>query len=207
MPAPAHFGLLSMLSEQPRTLSELAVAAGRQPADDVELDQRDGRARLGAARARRTAIGRVVMIEVTADRPRRARARRPRRRSAPGRRARAARSAVAAAAARRPRQSCARCSLAATASAAVVPSRRPRVGDANYRFDRPVPSGGVSLAIGSASCTSDDRADRGDMLVVYVAIALTSQRRTASQEPRCRQEHPHCIGVVLVGAAVVAANF
>ena len=55
LPAPAHFGLLSILSVRPRMLSDLGVAPGRQPADHVELDQRDGRARLGAARRRRKA--------------------------------------------------------------------------------------------------------------------------------------------------------
>ena len=50
MPAPAHFGLLSILSVRPRMLTRPRLAAGRQPADDVQLDQRDGRARLGAAR-------------------------------------------------------------------------------------------------------------------------------------------------------------
>ena len=53
MPAPAHFGLLSMLSERPRMLTELAVAAGRQPADDVEFDQRDGRSAAGSGGTRR----------------------------------------------------------------------------------------------------------------------------------------------------------
>ena len=50
MPAPAHFGLLSILAVRPRMLTELAVDSGRQPADDVELDHRDGGTRLGAAR-------------------------------------------------------------------------------------------------------------------------------------------------------------
>ena len=49
MPAPAHFGLLTVLGGQPRTLTELAQAAGRQPADHVEFDLDDGRERLGEA--------------------------------------------------------------------------------------------------------------------------------------------------------------
>ena len=57
LPAPAHFGLLTMLSEQPRTLTELAVAPGRQPADDVELDQRDGASAAGCGGRRRRRTG------------------------------------------------------------------------------------------------------------------------------------------------------
>ena len=37
LPAPAHFPLLHVLSERPRTLSELAALPGRQPAQHVQI--------------------------------------------------------------------------------------------------------------------------------------------------------------------------
>ena len=96
LPAPAHFGLLSILSEQPRTLTELAALQG------VSLPTMSNSISAMVERGwvRRTAPDedrRVVIIEVTATGQRRARARRPLRRSPPRRGARAARRAVAAA--------------------------------------------------------------------------------------------------------------
>ena len=55
MPAPAHFGLLIDPQRPAAHAHRARGAPGRQPADDVELDQRDGGARLGAARPRPTA--------------------------------------------------------------------------------------------------------------------------------------------------------
>ena len=103
MPAPAHFGLLSMLSVRPRMLTDLASLQGVSlptMSNSISAMVERGWVRRDAPDGDR----RVVMIEVTADRPRRARARQPRRGGAPGRSARAARPAGAAAAVRRPRR-------------------------------------------------------------------------------------------------------
>ena len=102
MPAPAHFGLLSMLSAQPRTLTELAALQG------VSLPTMSNSISAMVERGwvRRTAPEGPARRDDRGDahRPRRARARRTVRRGAPGRGARAARSAVAAPAAGRPRR-------------------------------------------------------------------------------------------------------
>ena len=103
MPAPAHFGLLSLLSVRPRMLSDLASLQGVSlptMSNSISAMVERGWVRREAPDGDR----RVVMIDVTADRPRRARARQQSRRSAPRRRARAARSPVAAASDRRARR-------------------------------------------------------------------------------------------------------
>lgn len=65
MPAPAHFGLLSMLGEQPRTLTELALLQGvslpTMSNSISTLEQRGWVTRSSPARDRR-----VVLIEITA---------------------------------------------------------------------------------------------------------------------------------------------
>ena len=103
MPAPAHFGLLSILSVRPRMLTELASLQGVSlptMSNSISAMVERGWVRRAAPDGDR----RVVMIEVTptgrAALERVGRARR----GAPGRRARAARSAGAAAAAGRPRR-------------------------------------------------------------------------------------------------------
>src|SRR4029079_11056917 len=64
LPAPAHFGLLMKLSEQPRTLTELAVLCGVSPptmSNSVSaLVQRGWVRRSAPARDRR-----LVILEVT----------------------------------------------------------------------------------------------------------------------------------------------
>ena len=49
MPAPAHFGLLSILSARAAHAHRAGGAPGREPADDVDLHHRDGGSRLGPA--------------------------------------------------------------------------------------------------------------------------------------------------------------
>ena len=96
MPAPAHFGLLSILSVRPRKLTDLASAQG------VSLPTMSNSISAMAERGwvRRTAPEgdrRVAMIEVTATRTCGARARQPLGGGAPVGSARAARPAGAAA--------------------------------------------------------------------------------------------------------------
>ena len=58
LPAPAHFGLLSMLSAQPTSTDAHGTGgpSGRQPPDDVQLHHRAGRSGAGSSeRAARTA--------------------------------------------------------------------------------------------------------------------------------------------------------
>jgi DNA-binding MarR family transcriptional regulator len=66
LPAPAHFGLLSMLAEHPRTLTELAVLQGVSlptMSNSVSAMAQRGWVRRAAAPARDR---RVVVVEVTA---------------------------------------------------------------------------------------------------------------------------------------------
>ena len=66
LPAPAHFGLLSMLAEHPRTLTELALLQGVSlptMSNSVSAMVHRGWVRRTAALARDR---RVVMVEVTA---------------------------------------------------------------------------------------------------------------------------------------------
>ena len=51
MPAPAHFGLLSILSDAAADADRAGVAARCQPAVDVDVHYRDGGARVGAPAA------------------------------------------------------------------------------------------------------------------------------------------------------------
>ena len=112
MPAPAHFGLLSILSVRPRMLSDLASLQGVSlptMSNSISAMVERGWVRRESAR-RRSARG---DDRRHANRPRRARARQPRRRGAPRRRARTARPCrPAARAASAASASCARCSPA-----------------------------------------------------------------------------------------------
>ena len=77
MPAPAHFGLLSILSVRPRMLTDLAALQGVSlptMSNSISAMVERGWVRREAPDGDR----RVVMIDVTADRPRRARTRQPR---------------------------------------------------------------------------------------------------------------------------------
>jgi DNA-binding MarR family transcriptional regulator len=66
LPAPAHFGLLTMLKAQPRTLTELSVLQGvslpTMSNSISAMEQRGWVRRTSPARDRR-----VVIVEVTAD--------------------------------------------------------------------------------------------------------------------------------------------